>query len=280
MGSLLLTVLVTTIYALWTVSFIVNLRIALGGIFLSFQANRVHWINPMLWFFIFAVSLSLLSGPVKYTDGESLKNKAIFLLRKGIALICFILISLNLYNQSPVQINIERIRTPHHSHSSWKGFFMVDVFDEIAEQIDKSFNTYRVASIGIHPSVALYNGFYTIDGYSNNYRLDHQLEFRLIIANELEKNDVLRSYFDNWGNRAYIFIDQLEDQRFNPDPRRNNEIILTEINLNIDQMRNMGVHYIFSASEINSPYMTGLILFGEFQSSQRDTKIWVYEIPQ
>ena len=35
-----------------------------------------------------------------------------------------------------------------------------------------------------------------------------------------------------------------------------------------------------NTSEINSPYMIELNLFGEFQSYQRGTRIWVYEIPQ
>lgn len=277
-GSLALIFLTIGFDSLWTTSLIIRLRAVLGGSFLSFQANRINFINPTLWFFVFGLCLSLLSSQTKQESNNI--SKVVTYLRKYIALVCFVSISFNLYNQSVLAINVGRLQTPHHSHDSWQGFFMVDVFEEIAQQIDKPFDTYRVASIGIHPAVALYNGFYTIDGYSSNYQLDHKLAFREIISYELEKNNALRLYFDDWGSRAYIFVDQLGDQQGNPDPRRNNDIILTEINLNIDQMRMMDVHYIFSASVIDSPYMTDINLLGEFQSYQRETRVWVYEIQQ
>ena len=64
---------------------------------------------------------------------------------------------------------------------------------------------YRVASIGIHPAIAQYNGFYTLDTYNNFYPLSYKHEFRKIIEKELEKNKKIRNYFDAWGGRCYFF---------------------------------------------------------------------------
>lgn len=47
----------------------------------------------------------------------------------------------------------------------------------------------RVASIGICPVVSLMHGFYTIDGYSNNYPLEYKHTFWGIQTEELALND-------------------------------------------------------------------------------------------
>ena len=68
---------------------------------------------------------------------------------------------------------------------------------------------YRVASIGLHPAIAQYNGFYTLDSYNNFYPLTYKYQFRKVIENELAKNKTIRTYFDEWGGRRYIFTDEL-----------------------------------------------------------------------
>jgi hypothetical protein len=47
--------------------------------------------------------------------------------------------------------------------------------------------------------------FHTLDGYWSNYPLSHKHAFREIIADELEKSPALKSYFDDWGSRVYLF---------------------------------------------------------------------------
>ena len=63
----------------------------------------------------------------------------------------------------------------------------------------------RVMSVGIDPMIAVMNDIKVIDGYHNVYPLSYKIKFRKIIEKELEKNDVLKSYYDSWGNRIYAF---------------------------------------------------------------------------
>ena len=63
-----------------------------------------------------------------------------------------------------------------------------NLFQEIKDHIDLPLEDYRVASIGLHPAIAQYNGFYTLDSYNNFYPLTYKYQFRKIIENELEKN--------------------------------------------------------------------------------------------
>ena len=70
---------------------------------------------------------------------------------------------------------------------------------EIDDAIGRDKSTYRVAHLGISPAPALMHGFYTVDGYSNNYPLEYKHRFREVIAPEIEKNEEVRVYFDTWG---------------------------------------------------------------------------------
>ena len=63
----------------------------------------------------------------------------------------------------------------------------------------------RVMSVGLDPMVAVMNDIKVIDGYHNIYPLDYKIKFRKIIEKELEKNIVLKNYYDNYGNRVYAF---------------------------------------------------------------------------
>ena len=89
---------------------------------------------------------------------------------------------------------------------SYKQFYSVELFEQIKKEINKPLESFRVASIGIEPMVAQYNGFYTLDGYYPDYSKSYKQKFRKIMAKELEKAPFLKNYFDNWGGRCYLFI--------------------------------------------------------------------------
>lgn len=49
------------------------------------------------------------------------------------------------------------------------------------------------------------NNINVIDGYHTLYQLSYKKKFRKIIETELDQSKKLKDYFDNWGNRAYLF---------------------------------------------------------------------------
>jgi hypothetical protein len=71
---------------------------------------------------------------------------------------------------------------------TYSQFYSTNLFKNIENFISKDKKTYKVISIGMHPAIAIYNGFYTLDGYSTFYDLKYKYKFRKIIAPELEKN--------------------------------------------------------------------------------------------
>ena len=48
-------------------------------------------------------------------------------------------------------------------------------------------------------------GIKVIDGYHSIYPLNYKIKFRKIIEKELENNNSLKKYYDNWGSRVYAF---------------------------------------------------------------------------
>ena len=58
---------------------------------------------------------------------------------------------------------------------------------EIDDAIGRDKSTYRVAHLGISPAPALMHGFYTVDGYSNNYPLEYKHRFRKLLHRRLRK---------------------------------------------------------------------------------------------
>jgi hypothetical protein len=126
------------------------------------------FLQPLLWFIVFALSLKLI---INYA-------------RRG-TLIASVLISLQVLYGFFYHDEIQKIRKP-----SYGEFYSPVLFNEIRDYIGKPNETYRVVSIGLHPGISLYNGFYTLDGYFPNYPLAHKKAFREIIAGEIKKRSI------------------------------------------------------------------------------------------
>jgi len=63
----------------------------------------------------------------------------------------------------------------------------------------------RVMSVGLDPMIAVMNDIKVVDGYHNIYPLSYKIKFRKVIEAELEKNIMLKDYYDDWGSRVYAF---------------------------------------------------------------------------
>ncbi|MDC3418511.1 DUF6044 family protein [Aquibacillus salsiterrae] len=165
----------------------------------------------------------------------------------------------------------------YYKTPSFREFFAEKQFQEIEDYIGKPQANYRVASIGIHPSIAQYNGFYTLDTYNNLYPLSYKYEFRDIIANELEKNTTLRKYYDEWGSRCYIFVDELGK---NYDFRKNSDKTIKDLALNTDAFIEMGGRYVFSAVPILNAPANNLQLEKVFNHPESAWTIYLYQAIQ
>ena len=146
---------------------------------------------------------------------------------------------------------------------------------DIRQKTGKEQSDYQVASLGMCPATALHSGFYCIDGYSNNYSLDYKHEFREIIEAELNKCESMRSYFDAWGSRCYLFTEESQNYYY---LKKDADFRYENLELNTAKMKEMGCDYLFSAAEIEEENVKelGLELFGVYDTPQSYYRVWVY----
>ncbi|GER67786.1 DUF6044 family protein [Weizmannia acidilactici] len=157
---------------------------------------------------------------------------------------------------------------------SFNQFYAVQQFNEISRYIGKPKSSYRVASIGIHPAIAQYNGFYTLDTYNNYYPLSYKRQFRKIIAKELDKSPTLKTYFDQWGNRCYIFVSELGK---NYEFKKGSGVKIHHLNIDTNAFKKLGGRYIFSAVPILNTKEEHLRFLKAFHNRQSAWTIYLYE---
>lgn len=260
--------LIALFYAFWSYSPVVDIRNKIGGIFAYFQIDRFYWLYPCLWFGLLGVIFYFIENTVKLRW-----------LKKIFSMVILSAVFLNSYLGGPIQANVEKLllkRNEVAGYETWKGFYSENLFDDIIDYIGEPCSNYKIGSIGLYPSIALYNGLSCIDGYSNNYSVNYKHEFRKIIENELEKNESLKAYYDGWGNRCYLFAAEIP---YMYTIHKDSGIVLKNLNLDINALKEMGCDYLLSAVEIDSPNMEDEIeLCNVFEDTQSPYSVYLYKI--
>jgi hypothetical protein len=219
----------------------------------KFNFARYHFLRPFIIYVLFAISLKIL-----WEEGRTWQRTCMFFIAAQILV-------LTGFNEEII----------YRNKPSFKEFYAEKQFQEIKQYIGRPIEEYRVASIGIHPAIAQYNGFYTLDTYNNFYPLAYKHRFRKIIAHELEKDKKLREYFDEWGGRCYIFVDELGKHYMF---KKNSKKKIKHLQLNTDVFYEMGGRYIFSALPIKHPEKNRLKMEKVFHSKESAWKIYLYKV--
>lgn len=219
----------------------------------TFNFARFHFLRPMVIYIDFAISLKII---LDYS--KKLKKTVPYFIIGQIVLLC-------LFNDEIIYRNSPTVRE----------FYAKDLFQDIENYIDQPLQDYRVASIGIHPAIAQYNGFYTLDTYNNFYPLTYKYAFREIMDKELVKNNSLRTYYDEWGARCYLFSDQLgKNYMFEKDSKES----VKNLQLDMKPFKRLGGEYIFSALPIDNAKELKLNLEQIFESNSAAWKIYLYKV--
>ncbi len=266
-GSIIAITLVSTIFHM---DFIKHIQENIGGMFSSFNFERFYYFLPGLWY--------LLLGFCGHVIINSFKERFMLialLLMLGVMFVCFYHLAKDkngIFYQNINQINNGEAVT---GYLTMKNIYAESLMEEIDEAIGRDKSTYRVVHIGISPVVSLINGFYTVDGYSNNYPLEYKQKFREVITGELELNDYNKAYFDGWGNRCYAFYHEWGNAYL---LKKGFSGKIDDLRLNMDKLKELDCEYIFSAGEILNPEKYGLKDMGYFENEDSYWGIFVYEV--
>ncbi|MBI9032075.1 hypothetical protein JEZ13_08770 [bacterium] len=167
---------------------------------------------------------------------------------------------------------------------TFREFYSEELYHEINQYIGKPQNTYRVASIGLQPASALYNGFYTIDGYYGNYPVEYKHKFFKLIEPELIKNDKLLNRFQSQGSVVVIMSNEIIKRREGRDfviPFETKDIpdrVINDLQLNIEILHELNCQYILSSSKILNNDELDLKYEKYFESDDSPWGIYLYSV--
>ncbi len=229
----------------------------------TFQLTRFSFLIPVMWFLLIGFSLKYSKFNIKYfyltmaiqaiivlNANKEIKNNYIQLITKG-----------------PNEFNFD----------SYKSIYSVPLFKEIDQYIGLPKSSYRTISLGIEPNVAQYNGFYTLDSYQNYYPLAYKHSFRKIIAKELDKNKSIKTKFDTWGNKCYLFSSELSDCCI-VDCNKKTNCEVNNLEINADAAKQLGGKYMFSAVPVNNYKTLGITFLKKFTHPEARFDIYLYEL--
>ncbi len=230
----------------------------------EFQFDRFYFLLPCLWYMILFFIL-------RYMEEMRIPTVLIIAI---VLLQCWILLSSNNEILGNIRLLSDRIigsqktfsmtiGTKPNNICSFRNWYSSKLYDEVAEFLPGSRNDYAIISIGVDPMVAVYNGFRALDSYQNNYPLEYKQKFRKIMAAELDKNKKYKRYFDEWGNRCYIFPANNEDTRY-------------YLDLDMTELSKLGGKYIFSCKEIVNR-SNRIKLLKIFSGDMYVNKLYLYE---
>ena len=262
-------------YAFYHGHFITEIRNISGGILKTFNLDRVCWLLPTAWCILAGYLLSFIAS---LREHKTAARSCSLCLKYGIISATLGIWGITVLLHSPLRPNLSKLLKGGDYYAlDWDRFFAEDIFSQIDSAIGKPKDSYHVISVGIYPAAAAYNGFYCLDGYSNNYPLEYKHTFRRIMEDELEKSDYIRDFFDNWGNRCYITT--AEQANYYTFEKKWNSVIY-DLDLNTDVLKELDCRYVFSAAYLMNAEEKGLTLLREapFETEGSWYHIYVYAV--
>ncbi|WP_020597048.1 DUF6044 family protein [Spirosoma panaciterrae] len=250
----------------------------LGLEFRVFQFDRFYFLLPTLWFILFAMALRELGTGNRLTGAGRLERGGGNQPSNVVSLFLALQFALMILANKEWRINIGKSAglITEAQYPSFRAFFAEKQFTQIRDYIGQAPSSYRVICLGMHPSVAQFNGFYTLDSYQNNYPLAYKHAFRKIIATELAKGTrQMRVYYDAYACRAYLYTAELGmNYLFGKTQHRS----VSHLQIDTQAMTSLNGQYVISAVPILNATANRLRLTKVFDEPESYWRIWLYKV--
>ena len=249
-----------------------------SGFLRYFQLERFCWLYPAGWYLEFALCFSMW-----WSYGDEEKRDAIGATLNAPLIKLFVLVLLLLPTMREIELdsnfymNVNQLNNGSEltGYITWESYYAEDLMLRLEEVIGRDMSTYRVAHLGMSPAPSLMHGFYTVDGYSNNYSLEYKHRFRRVIEKELVKNEQTRLYFDEWGSRCYLFNGTTGNAWMLD---KTLEIKYEGLEFDMEALKDLDCEYIFSAGEIVDSGRMGLTFLGYYETESSYWGVWLYQL--
>ncbi|MBD5551381.1 MAG: hypothetical protein HDQ96_09405 [Lachnospiraceae bacterium] len=282
---------------------VVDFKNNCNGFLRYFQLERFYWLYPAGWYLEFGLCFSLWwrCGTEKEDEGAGVEvGETVERAKSGekkrttewirivlcsplfqlVVLVLVLLPTLQLIKvNSYFYMNVNQYNNGSGvtGYIPWKSFYAEELMQELENAIGRNKEEYRVAHLGISPAPALMHGFYTTDGYSNNYPLEYKHRFRRVIEKELKISPETAGYFDTWGSRCYLFNSETGSLWM---LGKQHQIVYKSLDFDITALAELGCEYIFSCGVIQNAEKLDLELLGYFETEDSYWGIWLYALPQ
>ncbi|MCM1541495.1 MAG: DUF6044 family protein [Blautia sp.] len=245
-----------------------------SGFLRYFQLERYYWLYPSGWYLEFVLCFSLWWRAEGKAENALWNAPLVKLAALGLVLLPTMR---DIELESCFYMNVNQINNGSGvtGYITWESYYAEDLMGRIEEAIGRDMAEYRVAHLGMSPAPSLMHGFYTVDGYSNNYPLEYKHRFRRVIAKELVKNEQTRLYFDEWGGRCYLFNGATGNAWM---LGKMMGIKYEGLEFDMEALKELGCEYIFSAGEILDSEEMGLTFLGYYETDTSFWGIWVYGV--
>ena len=256
--------LFTLAFAAHKVSFINSLVGTVLPVLKGFNWGRFIFLNRTVYYISFALTLITLSALCEN------QKRRYFIYLIACMQIAVVMFYSGTYGHTYFNLN-HAATVKEDEMLTFNEFYAEGFFDDIKDDI--GYKGEGVAALGFHPSVLMYNGFSSIDGYISSYPLTRMLSFREVIAPQLERNPVHQRNYDRWGGRMYLYNDDLDYR-----PTRIKSEAPVELLINVTAFCDIGGTYIFSRAEIVNTEELGFDFISQYCNSDVIYDIYVYKV--
>jgi hypothetical protein len=249
-AAVLFALFISSFYAFWQWTPIVELKEKIRFLKI-FRWDRFYFFNPFVWTLIFTTAAIFMVDQIRNIRIQKITVLALFFIQLSYFVYHDPVAMQNalLYTEKWIAIddNVkEKILGPDYlltyksKRGTYSGFLQEEAYSQIAQKINKPFESYRVGSIGINPALALHNGFYTVDGYMTSYPQKQKERMFEVIKNGLSEDTKEFKSFKNWGSRCYLFSDVTSC----------NDSLGCEMNYDYTVLKEMNCQFLISAFKI------------------------------
>lgn len=219
--------------------------------------SRAAFIIPFVWYVIVFFTFLIYVQHIRYAN---------------------LLIIIILFYQLYYSVQVRRFDTYHKfKTTTFESYYAPKLFSKITEDIPELIKERkRIINYGIEPSVALFNGLYTVDGYSVNYPLSYKESFRMTQETCLNNFMGSKKLYDIWGGKVYLLCVEVRPENYHIYKDRN----ITEMHFNADipGICSLGTDYLLSAHKIKDTNSTNINFIKEYHSNDSMWDIYLYKI--
>lgn len=248
-GAILLQILFAYWYALWFYRGTGELS-DLIPILREFNFARIAMLQPVIWMVIAGLGMVIMARKIRFMP----------LLLIGIVLV-----------EAYVMLNTRQF-SAQKSPFTYKAYFAEDLFAKIKNYINLDPSSYRVGCIGFEPSIAVFNGLYTIDGYITSYPLEYKHQFYEIIEKTLSTDKANRELFLGWGSKCYLFDGGESTLYFR------SKATVKKLSLDMRAYYALGGRYLISAHKIEESQLKHLAFMKEFRDTNTFWTMYLYRV--